>query len=67
MGCDGVARFDSFVTTDGVVLNEVNSTPGFTEQSQMPRMAAAVGIDYVELVATLVESAMRNTTNRSRN
>ncbi|NII52126.1 D-alanine-D-alanine ligase-like ATP-grasp enzyme [Frigoribacterium endophyticum] len=55
------------MTTDGVVLNEVNSTPGFTEQSQMPRMAAAVGIDYVELVATLVESAMRNTTNRSRN
>lgn len=58
LGCDGVARFDFFVTTDGVVLNEVNTSPGFTEQSQVPRMAAAVGIGYVDLVASLMESAL---------
>jgi D-alanine--D-alanine ligase len=60
LGCDGVARFDFFVTTDGVVLNEVNTSPGFTEQSQVPRMAAEVGIDYVDLVTSLVESALRS-------
>ena len=59
LGCDGVARFDFFVTTDGVVLNEVNTSPGLTEQSQVPRMAAAVGADYVDLVTSLVKSALR--------
>jgi D-alanine--D-alanine ligase len=57
LGCDGIVRFDFFVTATGVVLNEVNTSPGFTEQSQVPRMAAAVGVDYVELVASLVDSA----------
>ncbi|WFR68739.1 ATP-grasp domain-containing protein [Curtobacterium flaccumfaciens] len=36
LGCAGVARFDFFVTDDGVLLNEVNTAPGFTEQSQVP-------------------------------
>lgn len=57
LGCSGVARFDFFVTADGVVLNEVNTIPGLTEQSQVPRMFAAVGIDYVTLVAELVRAA----------
>jgi len=54
LGCAGVARFDFFVTADGVVLNEVNTAPGFTEQSQVPRMYAATGLDYVELVRELL-------------
>jgi D-alanine-D-alanine ligase-like ATP-grasp enzyme len=58
LGCDGIARFDFFVTEAGVVLNEVNTSPGFTERSQVPRMAAAVGVDYVELVASLVDAAL---------
>ncbi len=58
LGCAGVARFDFFVTAEGVVLNEVNTTPGFTEQSQVPRMFAATGLDYPRLVAALLAAAL---------
>ena len=37
LGCAGVARIDFFLTTDGPLLNEVNTMPGFTEHSQVPR------------------------------
>lgn len=57
LGCAGVARFDFFVTADGIVLNEVNTAPGFTEQSQVPRMYAALGLDYPALVAALLDAA----------
>jgi D-alanine-D-alanine ligase len=57
MGCQGVARFDFFVTDDGVVLNEVNTMPGMTEQSQVPKMFAAAGIPYAALLGELVEAA----------
>ena len=56
LGCAGVARFDFFVTADGVVLNEVNTSPGFTEQSQVPQMFAAVGLPYVDLVRALLDA-----------
>jgi D-alanine-D-alanine ligase len=58
LGCDGVARFDFFVTADGVVLNEVNTMPGMTEQSQVPKMFAAVGLPYADLLTELVEGAV---------
>ncbi|MBW8871094.1 MAG: ATP-grasp domain-containing protein, partial [Leifsonia sp.] len=61
LGCAGVARFDFFVTPGGVVLNEVNTTPGFTEHSQVPRMYAATGMGYVELVAALLDAAIAST------
>lgn len=58
LGCAGVARVDFFVTADGPVLNEVNTMPGFTEQSQVPKMFAAAGTSYAELVETLVRDAL---------
>lgn len=58
LGCAGAARFDFFVTGDGVVLNEVNTAPGFTEQSQVPRMYAAVGVGFVELVDELLAAVL---------
>jgi D-alanine-D-alanine ligase len=57
LGCSGVARFDFFVTAMGVVLNEVNTMPGMTEQSQVPRMFAAAGLTYPALLAELVRGA----------
>lgn len=54
LGCAGIARVDFFVTTEGLVLNEVNTMPGFTEQSQVPKMFAAAGTTYAELVDLLV-------------
>lgn len=55
LGCAGVARFDYFVTDDGPVLNEVNTVPGFTEHSQVPRMFAADGLSYRDLLTELVD------------
>lgn len=58
LGCRGVARVDFFLTDRGPVLNEVNTMPGFTEQSQVPRMFAAAGTSYAELLDLLVRDAM---------
>jgi len=58
LGCSGVARVDFFLTADGWVLNEVNTMPGMTEQSQVPKMFAAIGISYPELLDELVRAAV---------
>ncbi|HET6154660.1 MAG TPA: D-alanine--D-alanine ligase [Marmoricola sp.] len=58
LGCAGVARIDFFWTGSGPVLNEVNTMPGFTEQSQVPKMFAAVGTSYADLLALLVGDAL---------
>ena len=58
LGCAGVARVDFFLTDDGLVLNEVNTMPGMTEQSQVPKMFAAAGLAYPELLDELVEGAL---------
>lgn len=57
LGCDGVARMDFFLTDRGPVLNEVNTMPGMTAASQVPRMFAAAGVTYVDLVTRLVRAA----------
>lgn len=58
LGCAGVARVDFFITSDGLVLNEVNTMPGFTEQSQVPKMFAAAGTTYAQLVNLLVHDVL---------
>ncbi|MBO9523098.1 MAG: D-alanine--D-alanine ligase [Nocardioidaceae bacterium] len=58
LGCSGVARVDFFLTEDGPVLNEVNTMPGFTEHSQVPRMFAADGLPYGDLLDLLVHAAL---------
>jgi len=57
LGCRGLARFDFFLTGDGLVLNEINSTPGLTEHSQVPRMFAAAGLNYADLIEKLITIA----------
>lgn len=59
LGCAGVARVDFFLTDDGPILNEVNTVPGMTEHSQVPRMFAAAGLSYPELLDELVRGARR--------
>jgi len=58
LGCAGVARIDFFLTAAGPVLNEVNTMPGFTEHSQVPKMFAAAGLPYPELLDLLVTDAL---------
>ena len=57
LGCRGLARVDFFLSPDGPVLNEVNTFPGFTPASQFPKMWAATGMSYAELVDLLVTAA----------
>ncbi|GAA1830669.1 D-alanine--D-alanine ligase family protein [Microlunatus capsulatus] len=60
IGCEGLARVDVFVTREGqVVVNEINTMPGFTPHSMFPRMWAASGVPYPELVDRLVQLALR--------
>jgi D-alanine-D-alanine ligase len=55
----GLARVDFFVREDGEVLvNEVNTMPGFTPISMYPRMWAVTGVDYPTLLRTLIETAL---------
>ncbi|WP_300766353.1 D-alanine--D-alanine ligase family protein [uncultured Bifidobacterium sp.] len=56
----GLSRVDTFVTPDGrVVVNEINTMPGFTPISMYPQAWAATGVDYGELVGRLIEGASR--------
>jgi D-alanine-D-alanine ligase len=63
MDCRGLARVDFFLATapdgsDHLVINEVNTMPGFTPISMFPRMWAASGVTYPELVDRLIASAL---------
>ncbi|MGJ9411224.1 D-alanine--D-alanine ligase family protein [Aeromicrobium sp. CF4.19] len=58
LGCEGLARVDFFLTDDGIVINEINTMPGFTSTSMFPVLWDASGIDYAELVGRLVDLAM---------
>ncbi len=58
IGCRGMARVDFFVQPDGnVLLNEINTIPGFTPASMFPRLWAAEGLDYPQLVDRLLRDA----------
>lgn len=60
MAVEGLARVDLFVDASGVPwVNELNTMPGFTRHSMFPMLWAASGVDYPELIATLVQLALR--------
>ncbi|MFE3460402.1 D-alanine--D-alanine ligase family protein [Nocardiopsis aegyptia] len=60
MGCEGLARVDFFYTEDGEVLvNELNTMPGFTPASAFPQMWGATGVDYATLVDRMITTALR--------
>jgi D-alanine-D-alanine ligase len=59
MDGQGLARVDFFVLADGeLVINELNTMPGFTPSSAYPKMWAVTGVDYKSLVTTLIETAL---------
>ena len=60
LGCEGLARVDVFMTRDRKVLvNEINTMPGFTATSMFPRLWAASGVEYPELVDRLLQLALQ--------
>ena len=56
--CDGLARVDFFVDGETVLVNELNTMPGFTPTSVYPKLMAASGIPYPELVERLCVLAL---------
>jgi D-alanine-D-alanine ligase len=63
LSCEGLARVDFFVLpNERVVINEINTMPGFTPSSMFPRMWAATGLEYPELVDRLVQLALQRGT-----
>jgi len=63
IGGEGLARVDFFVMPDGsLVVNEINTMPGFTPTSMYPRMWAATGVDYPALVDRLIQLALCRST-----
>jgi D-alanine-D-alanine ligase len=64
-GCHGLARVDFFVENDRVLVNELNTMPGFTETSVYASLFEASGIAYAELLDRLVRLAVeRHRENR---
>lgn len=59
LGCDGMSRTDMIVGPDGPVVLEVNTIPGMTETSLLPKAAAAAGYTMGTLLDRLVEHACR--------
>ncbi|MEY4323750.1 MAG: hypothetical protein RL410_1531 [Actinomycetota bacterium] len=63
LDCEGFARCDFFVKSNGeVIVNEVNTLPGFTPISMFPRMWQASGLSYPEIIDTLILDALRRGT-----
>ena len=65
--CEGMARVDCFVTNDGEVLvNELNTIPGFTATSVYAKLFEASGIPYQELLDRLIELALERHERRGK-
>ena len=59
MGCSGLSRVDFFVSDDDeIILNEINTLPGFTSISMYPKLWDKMGVSYSELLERLVEFAI---------
>ena len=60
LNCEGMGRVDMFLKTDGTLLvNEINTIPGFTKISMYPRLWGLSGISYTQLIDKLIELAMQ--------
>ncbi len=68
LGCTGLARIDFFVLSapgaqGSVVLNEINTLPGFTNISMYPKLFIASGISYPEIIQKLIDYALERAEN----
>jgi D-alanine-D-alanine ligase len=59
LSCEGLARVDFFVMPDGsLVINELNTMPGFTQTSVFPKLFEESGLAFPDLLSRLVELAI---------
>ncbi len=62
LGCSGLARVDFFYTRDDqIIINELNTMPGFTPTSVFPKLWSINGLSYSEIISALIETAKRRT------
>lgn len=65
--CEGMARVDFFLQEDGkIIINEINTIPGFTKISMYPKLWEASGLPYAELINKLIELAIERYERDSR-
>ena len=57
LGCKGVVRMDYILAEDGLYFLEVNTIPGMTSASLVPRMVRSAGLDMTAFLSTLIENA----------
>ena len=63
VGAEGLSRVDFFYTPDGeLIINEINTMPGFTPKSMYPQMWAASGLGYADLIDELIYLALHRNT-----
>ena len=66
-GCEGLARVDFFYSTSGdVIINEINTMPGFTPLSVYPKLIEKSGINYQQLITTLIQTAQTRSESITR-
>jgi D-alanine-D-alanine ligase len=66
-GCEGLARVDFFFSTAGeIIINEINTMPGFTPLSVYPKLMQKYGVSYPELITKLINTALTRSANITR-
>jgi D-alanine-D-alanine ligase len=59
LGCEGLARVDFFFSNDGsIIINELNTMPGFTPTSMYPKLWGRGGVSYSEVISRLIDAAL---------
>lgn len=59
LGCSGLARVDFFYREDGqIIINELNTMPGFTPTSVFPTLWAEKGVTYANIIDELIKGAL---------
>lgn len=68
LNCQGLARVDFFYQKDHnkIVLNEINALPGFTKISMYPKLWAASGLSYTDLISKLIELGVKSWENKQQ-
>ena len=62
LGCSGLARVDFFYTENNeIIINELNTMPGFTPTSVFPKLWGVSGLSYTEIISALIETALCRT------
>ena len=57
LGCKGIVRVDYIYTEDGLYFLEINTIPGMTSASLVPKMVRAAGMDITSFLSTIIENS----------